>query len=163
MILHKLSKGDLSVVCAAILAISFIGVLCTAAQDSPDPAHSYCVKSGYLYHTSPGMNAGQGVCVFPNNNWCDAQAFYSGSCGPSLSPSIFPGYSDQTGTMGTISAEELCRRSRGSLKSVHTPYGDISICVLPDGTNCDMKSLSEGRCGITDYWMIYARSWLNAP
>lgn len=162
MILHKNPKGCLAVICAAILAISFLGVLCAAAQDSSDPARTYCVNSGYLYRTSPGMNAGQGFCEFPNKNWCDAQAFYTGSCGPSLTPSIFPSYAVQTGTVGTISAEEICRRSRGSLKSVHTPYGDISMCVLPDGTTCDMKSLSEGRCGM-DYWMIYAQSWLNAP
>jgi len=145
-----------------IWALFSLGMLCAAAQDSSDAAHSYCVSSGYLYSTSPGVNGGQGVCVFPDKSWCDASGFYQGNCGPSLSPNIFPGYATGTGSVVTASPEAICRSSGGSMKSVHTPYGDILMCVFPDGTTCDSKALSEGRCG-ADYWTIYAQSWLNAP
>jgi putative hemolysin len=146
----------------SIWAALTLGMLSVAAQDSTDPARSYCVSSGYLYRASPGINDGQGICMFPDKSWCDVNGFYQGNCGPSLSPNIFPEYAVQTGSMGTASMQDICRNGGGSMKSVHTPYGDILMCVFPDGTTCDSKALSEGRCG-ADYWTIYAQSWLNAP
>lgn len=155
------AAGVLSVL--SILALLCLGTVCCAtAQVSTDPARTHCVSSGYLYRTSPSLNGGQGICSFPDNSWCDANEFYQGSCGPSLSPNIVPGYAFETGSTKAASMQEICLASGGKIKSVHTPYGDINVCVFPDGTTCDAKAISEGRCG-ADYWMIYAQSWLNAP
>jgi putative hemolysin len=154
------SVAFLSILC--IYAALTLCTLCTGTQDSSDPARSYCVSSGYTYRTSPGINGGQGICMFPDNSWCDLNEFYKGDCGPSLSPNIFPEYAVQTASVGSASAQDICQRSGGSMKSVHTPWGDILMCVFPDGTTCDSRALSEGRCG-ADYWTIYAQSWLNAP
>ncbi|MDD1762028.1 MAG: DUF333 domain-containing protein [Methanothrix sp.] len=155
------AAGILSVL--SILALFCLAtVCCVTAQVSTDSARTHCVSSGYLYRTSPSLNGGQGICSFPDNSWCDANEFYNGSCGPSLSPNIVPGYAIVTGSTGTPSVQDICRSSGGRMKSVHTPYGDIAMCVFPDGTTCDAKAISEGRCG-ADYWTIYAQSWLNAP
>jgi putative hemolysin len=149
-----------------ILAMFCLSTLCCAtalaAQASTDPVRTHCVSSGYLYRTTPSLNGGQGICSFPDNSWCDANEFYNGSCGPRLTPNILPGYAFATGSTKVASMQEICISSGGRIKSVHTPYGDIAICVFPDGTTCDAKAISEGRCG-ADYWTIYAQSWLNAP
>ena len=50
-----------------ILVFLSLGMLAAMAEDSADQARSYCVKSGYLYSSSPGVNGGLGVCVFPDN------------------------------------------------------------------------------------------------
>ncbi|HNX40404.1 MAG TPA: DUF333 domain-containing protein [Methanothrix sp.] len=59
-------------------------------------------------------------------------------------------------------AERMCNNSGGTVRSVHTPYGNIAMCVFPDGVTCDLKSITEGKFG-EDAWTRYARSWLNAP
>jgi putative hemolysin len=148
--------------CLCILAFLSLGMLTVTGQDSADPARSFCVKSGYLYTTAPGINAGQGMCVFPDKSWCDCQAFYQGNCSRSLKPNILPGYVSKPESMYTQSSDTICRSSGGSLRSVHTPYGDITMCVFPDGRTCDLLSLAEGKCG-GDRWLVYARSWLDAP
>lgn len=129
-----------------------------ASSPAEDAAHSYCVQMGYLYRSSPGLNGGQGVCEFPDKTWCDAQAYYMGQCGPRLSPN-FMTVPDST---WSASAFTLCRNAGGRLESVHTPYGDVTLCVFPDGRTCDIHSLSTGMCG-GDSWFRYAQSWLNAP
>lgn len=156
----KFAKNILSGLC--ILAFLSYGMLAAMAQDSADQARSYCVNSGYLYSTSPGTNDGQGMCVFPDKSWCDSQAFFQGDCSRSLNPNILPGYVSESENMYTQSAATICRSSGGVLRSVHTPYGDITMCAFPDGRTCDLKSLAEGRCG-GDSWQVYARSWLDAP
>jgi putative hemolysin len=153
-------KNILSGLC--ILAFLSTGMLTAMAQDSADQARSYCVKSGYLYSTSPGINGGQGMCTFPDKSWCDSQAFFQGDCSRSQRTNILPGYVSQPESMYTQSAATICRSSGGNLRSVHTPYGDITMCVFPDGRTCDLPALSEGRCG-GDNWLVYARSWLDAP
>lgn len=145
-----------------ILVFLSSGMLAAMAEDSADQARSYCVKSGYLYSSTPGVNDGQGMCVFPDKSWCDSQAFFQGTCSHSLKPNILPAYVSEPEAMWTQSAESICRGSGGSLRSVHTPYGDITMCVFADGRTCDLKSLAEGRCG-GDMWLAYARSWLDAP
>jgi len=147
-----------------VLAFLSSGILAAVAEDSADQARSYCVKSGYLYSSSPGINDGQGICVFPDKRWCDCQAFFQGTCSRNPNPNILPGYASETEAepMWTQSSESMCRGSGGILRTVHTPYGDITICAFPDGRTCDMKSLAEGRCG-GDMWLTYARSWLDAP
>lgn len=149
----------LPVVGLYILAFLAVGLPLVAA-DSPtaDPAHSYCVQMGYLYRSTPGLNGGQGVCEFPDRTWCDAQAYYMGQCGPSLSPN-FMSIPDST---WSTSASTLCSNAGGRLESVHTPYGDVTLCVFPNGRTCDIQSLSNGMCG-GDNWFRYAQSWLNAP
>jgi putative hemolysin len=145
-----------------ILVFLSSGLLAAMAEDSVDQARSYCVKSGYLYSSSPGVNGGQGMCVFPDKAWCDSQAFFQGTCSRSLKPNILPGYVSEPEAMWTQSAESICRGRGGILRSVHTPYGDITMCAFADGRSCDLKSLAEGRCG-GDMWLSYARSWLDAP
>ena len=157
----KFAKNILSGLC--ILAFLSSGMLAAMAQDSADQARSYCVKSGYLYSTSPGINGGQGMCMFPDKSWCDSpQAFFQGTCSRSQKLNILPGYVLQPESMYTQSAATICRSSGGSLRSVHTPYGDITMCAFSDGRTCDLLSLTEGRCG-GDSWLVYARSWLDAP
>jgi putative hemolysin len=155
----KRGMSVLPVVGLYILAFLAVGLPMAAADSvGEDAAHSYCVQMGYLYRSSPGLNGGQGVCEFPDKTWCDAQAYYMGQCGPSLSPNFMP-YSEST---RSISASALCSNAGGRLESVHTPYGDVILCVFPDGRTCDIQSLSNGMCG-GDGWFRYAQSWLNAP
>jgi len=156
----KFFKNILSGLC--ILAFLSLVALTAMAQDSADQARSYCVKSGYLYSTSPGINGDQGMCTFPDKSWCDSQEFFQGACSRSLRPNILPSYVSDTEGLWTQSAATICQNSGGSLRSVHTPYGDITMCAFPDGRTCDLKSLAEGRCG-GDRWLAYARSWLDAP
>ena len=140
-----------------------ICVAAQAAQTPTDPARTYCVSSGYLYRAAPSINGGLPICSFTDNSWCDVNEFYNGSCGPRLAPNILPSYSFDIDTEKPVkSMQDVCLASGGKMKSVHTPYGDITLCVFPDGTTCDARTISEGRCGM-DEWMIYARSWLNAP
>ncbi len=156
----KFVENILSGIC--ILAFLSSGMLTVVAQDSADQARSYCVKSGYLYSTSSGINGDQGMCTFPDKSWCDSQAFFQGDCSRSLKPNILPSYVTQPESMYPQSDATICRSSGGSLRSVHTPYGDITMCAFPDGRTCDLLSLTEGRCG-GDRWLVYARSWLDAP
>ena len=60
----KFFKNILSGLC--ILAFLSLVALTAMAQDSADQARSYCVKSGYLYSTSPGINGDQGMCTILN-------------------------------------------------------------------------------------------------
>jgi putative hemolysin len=149
----------LPVVGLCILALIAAGVPMVAADSSAeDAAHSYCVKMGYLYRSSPGLNGGQGVCEFPDKTWCDAKSYYMGQCGPSLSPNFM----SRPDSALSTSATTLCSNAGGRLDSVHTPYGDVAICVFPNGRTCDIQSLYNGQCG-GDNWFRYAQSWLNAP
>lgn len=148
-----------------ILAILALSLPSAMALDSTDPARKHCVKMGYLYKSDTSQNGGQGMCQFPDYSWCDAQAYYRGECGPSVSPNIYPNYAYNYGYPypSVTSAEGLCSRNGGSLRNVHTPYGDVTLCVFPNGSTCDLQSLSSGTCGGVDYWTLSARSWLNAP
>lgn len=154
-------KGILAALCLlAILALN----LSAAAQDSSaDAARSHCVRMGYLYKSDTPQNGGQAVCQFPDGSWCDAQSYYKGGCGPGISPAIYPSYAYDSTNPVAVSAEMLCSRSGGRLRSVHTPYGDVTLCAYPNGSTCDLQSLATGTCGGADYWTVYARSWLNAP
>lgn len=143
----------------ALLIMSQIPVL--AQGTDSDPMRSYCVSMGYLYRTSPGINGGQPICEFPDKAWCDAAAYYRGTCSRVLSPNIVPAYvygpTDQYAT-----PTRICLSRGGYLQNVHTPYGDVNICVFPNGEKCDLQSLARGACGV-DYWTVYARNWLDAP
>lgn len=150
---------SLLVVMLCILAFLAIGLPQAMADGSAaEAAHSYCVQMGYLYRGSSSMNSGQGICEFQDKTWCDAQAFYAGQCGPRLSPNLLP----SSENMWSPSASTLCQNAGGHLQNVHTPYGDVILCVFPNGRTCDIQSLYNGMCG-GDGWLRYAQSWLNAP
>jgi len=149
-----------SLILFAVLAFSIPAF--SAAEISDDPARSYCVRSGYLYRASPGLNSGMGVCEFSDKSWCDAQAFYAGTCQPSQIPWISPSYQYPSGGTWNSTTSWMCSDRGGRLQEIHTPYGDMVLCVLPGGLTCDPQSLFSGSCWQDD-WLSYARSWLNAP
>jgi putative hemolysin len=155
--MKRLNSNPVILALSALAVLMLISAISAAQQSSSDPAHSYCVKMGYLYKTSPGVNNGNGVCQFPDQSWCDAQAFYSGTCGPRLNVNPF----GPTIYSASIDPNQFCRNQGGSVRNVHTPYGDVLVCVFPDGSTCDLQSLSMGKCG--DHWFGYAYNWLNAP
>jgi putative hemolysin len=163
------TRCDLIIAGLILLFALILGSLSAAAADASDENRSYCVKMGYLYRSSPTVNNGQGYCVFPSGGWCDANAFRSGTCGPRPFPSLIS--VDYYGPYGdrSASAYGVCQGRGGQIRNVHTPYGDTTFCVLPNGSTIDLRSLYGGLGGYrwgynSDYaWYYYAQSWLNAP
>ena len=52
----------------------------------PNPSAVYCTDLGYKYETIESKDGGQhGVCIFPDDNKCDAWDFYRGKCGQEYS------------------------------------------------------------------------------
>jgi putative hemolysin len=152
-------KGMIGLSAFGLFVLAFLAVCLSSAEavaSDSDSARSYCVQMGYLYRSSADMNNGQGICEFPDKTWCDCQAYYAGQCGPRLSPNLMMG----TGGISAPTASTLCQNSGGRLESVHTPYGDVTLCVFPNGRTCDIQSLYNGMCGGDD-WLRYARSWLD--
>jgi putative hemolysin len=203
----------------AVLCISVFlgaGMLAVAAQvlDTSGPDSAYCVDSGYLYTTHPGVNGGRGICQFPDGTWCDAHAFFVGNCTPNPDIYAAPGivtpggyivpssnynpyyynpyyannpyfYNDSQAALDIADATKTCQSMGGGVSSVHTPYGDVRLCVFPDGSSIDLSQLYSGVYGGTvnpviyangatspivyvngvpgDFWYYYAYSWLNAP
>ncbi len=153
---------------AALLGLVLLSVLAfslpalSAAASSDDPARSYCVRSGYLYRAAPGLNNGMGICEFSDKSWCDAQAFYAGECGPNRIPWTSTSYQYPAAGTWNSTISQMCSERGGMLQEVHTPYGDMVLCVLPGGQTCSPESLYSGSCWQDD-WLTYARSWLNAP
>jgi putative hemolysin len=131
---------------------------------------AYCVKMGYLYRTTPSINGGQPICQFSDYSWCDANAYATGKCGQVFSSNGFYNpygiyypyyynYPSEGYTPGrTISA---CYDRGGRVQNVHTPYGDVDMCVFPDGSMMDINGLYNRLLG--DDWQYYAYSFLNAP
>lgn len=152
----------------------------SSASGSPAPAASssssdraYCVGQGYLYRTAPGINNGQGFCQFGGISWCDAHAFATGSCSPSsygfynrygyYYPYYYSVYPYGLNYGGSINS---CQDFGGSVKSIHTPYGDVNECVYPNGNVMDIYSgfyggPYDGYLG--DNWNYFAYSFLNSP
>jgi putative hemolysin len=158
---NSVKKGMASLFVVMLCILAFLAILLPqsmAEGSAADAAHNYCVQMGYLYRSSPSMNNGQGICEFQDKTWCDAQAFYAGQCGPRLYPSPI----SSSGSTLNPSASALCRNAGGHLENVHTPYGDVVLCVFPNGRTCDIQSLYNGMCGGDD-WLRYAGSWLNGP
>ena len=48
--------------------------------DTSVPDRAYCVGSGNLYATTPGVNNNRPICKFTDNTWCDAHSFFAGNC-----------------------------------------------------------------------------------
>jgi putative hemolysin len=159
--------GFLIVLC---LAISIPMVSGQAYSNAPGSDQSYCVQSGYLYRTDPTVNNGKGICQFPDDSWCDAHAFAIGSCAPSLivmyDPFVYPSemldiYSNTISPVTLNQAIATCHNAGGEVQTVHSPYGDVDLCVFPNGSTVDLMGLYGGI--YSDSWHVYASSWLNAP
>lgn len=88
-----------------------------------------------------------------------------------------PVYSNVTQSALDIAGEtKTCQKLGGSVQNVHTPYGDVSLCVFPGGSSVDLRQLASGvytgtpspvvyvnGVPTSDSWFYYAFSWLNAP
>lgn len=157
----KLSRSMNGFLIAALFVLAILAASPASAADSgANGAESYCVKMGYLYRTMPVPGGVEERCVFPDRSYCEAKAFFDGTCGRTLFPS-----SDSYVYSGDIDwssqARTRCFDSNGRLREVHTPYGDVVMCALPDGSICDLRQLLAGMCG--DDWLAYAYDWLHAP
>jgi hypothetical protein len=159
-----------------LAALCFVAVLATASmaagQGYPSSSNastdrSYCVDLGYLYRTDPGINNGQGFCQF-DSSWCDAHAFATGKCGTTTSGFFNPygyyypyysAYYPYGPNHGGLVAS--CSRYNGSVQTIHTPYGDVDQCVLPNGMVMDLYGLYNGY--LADSWYRTAYSFLNPP
>jgi len=178
----------------AVLGIAVFlatGVLAAAGQgiDTSGPDSAYCTGMGYLYTTKPGINNDHAVCQFPDGTWCDAHAFFTGDCAAPTNVSYNPNlyinpytynpypfsnpynyynpyrYNNPQGALDIAAASKTCQKSGGAVQSVHTSYGDVNMCVFPDGSYIDLMALRNGIHGgfYGDNWYYYAYSWLNAP
>jgi len=153
------SASPASLLLAGMLLLVLLLASLSVAADA-SPAQSYCVKMGYLYRALPLADGAEERCVFPDGTYCEANAFFSGSCTRTPFPSPYP-YVYSGNADWVPQARSMCLNSGGSLREVHTPYGDVVMCAFPDGSVCDIRSLLSGMCG--NDWLSYAYGWLNAP
>lgn len=75
-------------------------------------------------------------------------------------------YNDPQGALDIADATKTCQKSGGVVQRVHTSYGDVNMCVFPDGSYIDLMGLYSATYGggfSGDNWYYYAYSWLNAP
>jgi putative hemolysin len=140
-----------------MLVLVLLAVSPSSASDAHS-AQSYCVKMGYLYRGLPANGGVEERCIFPDSTYCEANAFFNGTCARTPFPSpysyVYSGNADWS-----PQARRLCSDSGGSLREVHTPYGDVVMCTFPSGSVCDIRSLLAGTCG--DNWLSYAYGWLH--
>ncbi len=120
--------------------------------DTSGPDRAYCVGTGSLYVTTPGVNSGKPVCQFSNSSWCDAHAFFTGNC--TGSPSYANSYSTPLSALDLADATKTCQKYAGHVENVHTPYGDVNLCLFPDGSSVDLRSLNRAT-GNQIYGMPY--------
>jgi putative hemolysin len=138
----------------------------TQGTSTTSSDRAYCIGSGYLYRTDPAINNGQGFCQF-DGSWCDAHAFATGSCGASTSGFFnpygyyYPYYYSVYYPSGMNYSTNSCSSYGGSIQTIHTPYGDVDRCILPNGNVLDLNGLYDGYLG--DSWYYWAYSFLNAP
>jgi putative hemolysin len=146
------------------------------ATSSSGSDRTYCVSMGYLYRTSPGINGGQPICQFSDYSWCDASDFATGKCSANIGANGFynpygnyypyfyeyPYYNGYYYS-GLTPGESIdaCTSAGGTISSVHTPYGDVDVCKLPNGDIIDLYGMYSGILG--DNWYYHAYNWLNAP
>ena len=124
------------VVLLSICSLNVVGqVVDTSAPDS-----AFCVSTGNLYTTTPGINNGKPVCQFANNAWCDAHAFFTGNCTGNTSP--YYAYAPLS-ALDLADATKTCNSQGGQVQNVHTTYGDVNLCVFPDGASVDLRSLNS--------------------
>ncbi len=164
----------------------------TQPIDTSGPDRGHCVGNGYLYTTNPAVNGGRPICQFPDGSSCDAHAFFTGNCsGPGASSPYNPTYyASGQGALDIASGTKECQRLSGGVQSVHTSYGDVNLCVFPDGSTMDLRALANGAYGYygpypygtypygtyssgtypyyyyspyRDNWYYSAYAWLNSP
>ena len=87
-----------------------------------NPAAVYCTEMGYEYKIEKAKSGERGICVMPNNEECDAWAFYRGECGREFS------YCAKRGWLVATKAKKDCFAT------------NCTTCVLPDGSR---KTVSE--------------------
>ena len=88
-----------------------------------NPAAVYCDKLGYTYD----LNSDR--CVFDDKAYCDAWAFYRGSCGQS---------------------KTYCEQNGGTIKSITetingTTY-QYAVCHFNNNTECSEQDYVDGKC-----------------
>ncbi|GEM_PF-1183737 len=136
------SWSKLAWLCIAVLLSTCSLNVMGQVVDTSGPDRAYCVGTGNLYATTPGINNGKPVCQFAGNAWCDAHAFFTGNCTGSTSPH-YAGYNTPMSALDIADATKTCQTRGGQVQNVHTPYGDVNLCVFPDGTSVDLRSLSR--------------------
>lgn len=124
---------------------------------------------------------------YPDGSWCDAHTYFTGDCAPSAnatpaSSAYFNAsnpytyvnpymYNNPQGALDIADATKTCQSYGGVVQRVHTAYGDVNMCVFPDGSYVDLMGLYNSVYGgfggyggfAVDNWYYYAYSWLNAP
>jgi putative hemolysin len=178
---NRISRFLLAGLCFTLFIACMPSIAAGQTLDTSGPDRAYCVSMGYLYTSSPGVNGGKGVCQFPDNTWCDAHAFFIGNCSKANSAYNPYFYNDPQGALDIADATKACQSQGGRTQNVHTPYGDVNLCVFPDGTSIDLRGLYNGayrgyyygpygtQNGINNRiyggnsWYYWAYSWLNAP
>ncbi len=136
---------------AVLLSICSLNVMAQVLNTS-GPDEAYCVSTGNLYATTPGLNNGKPICQFADNAWCDAHAFFTGNCTGSTS-SYYA--NAPLSALDLADATKTCNARGGQVQDVHTPYGDVSLCVFPDGSSVDLRSLSSAVYNNGTYGMSY--------
>ncbi len=76
-------------------------------------------------------------------------------------------YNNPQGALDIADATKTCQQYGGIVQHVHTSYGDVSICVFPNGNYIDLNGLNSATYAggglVGDNWYYSAYSWLNAP
>jgi putative hemolysin len=113
--------------------------------DTSGPDRAYCVGTGNLYATTPGVNNNRPICKFTDNTWCDAHSFFAGNCTGNSRPSYtkYASYTTPLSALDLADVTKTCQTRGGQVQNVHTPYGDVNLCVFPDGSSVDLRSLSS--------------------
>ena len=98
-----------------------------------NPAAAYCSDLGYTYNSTSDR------CVFNDRSYCDAWAFYRGTCGQS---------------------KTYCEQNGGLIKSITETVGtatyQYAVCQFNDGTECNEQDYADGKCtpGKCDTWRM---------
>ena len=111
----------------------------------PNPASVYCKNNGGTLEIREDEQGNQnGVCIFADGSECDEWAYYRGECNPGSETS-----DDQSDTgVGLANpASTNCVENGGTLKIVDEPDGQVGICTLPGGVECEEWALFRGECG----------------
>jgi putative hemolysin len=190
------------VLCILIFPAIGLQINSSLGFDTSGPDRAHCISMGYLYKTVPGVNNGKAICQFPDGTSCDAHSFFNGDCNANSNSyynaslynnpqgsypypyNIPQGYNpyfnnDPQGALDIAAATKTCEKMGGGVSNVHTPYGDVDLCVFPYGNSIDLRSLLNGGFyngfyngpyngiyngyGGGDNWNYWAYPWLNAP
>jgi putative hemolysin len=156
--------GSMLIASALILALPAI----SAAEDNStggvvnlsDP-FSYCKAKGGEYVRTPGTGNAGAICVI-NGYSCNAIDFMRGKCQPSdyvwarnrWDPDTMPSYVTE------------CERRGGAITTIHSPRGNIVVCMYPDGRYYEIGQSTTGGDWLSmsdddgDPWRRSANRWL---